>query len=158
MSITGIPSSAFNQNPLDAASKLLQQDFQQIGQDLKSGNMAAAQQDFSTLKNDLQTQTTSSLHHVHNNHKLSAGAGNLIDQNSLLQELNQLGQTLSSGNLSAAQQAYAALQTQSTVQSPVTTISGHHTEPPVYQPPVTTIGGRHYTEPPVPDNPVSAIA
>ena len=153
MSITGIPSSTFYQNPLDA-SKLLQQDFKQIGQDLKSGNLAAAQQDFFTLKNDLQTQTSSSLHHIHNNHILSVGAGNLTDQNSLLQELNQLGQTLSSGNLSAAQQAYAALQTQ----SPVTTIGGHHTEPPVYQPPVTTIGGRHYMEPPVPGNPVSTIA
>jgi len=154
MSITGIPSSTFNQNPLDAANKLFQQDFKQIGQDLKSGNLSAAQQDFSKLKNDLQTPTTSSLHHVHNNHILNAVAGNLSDQNSLLQELNQLGQTLSCGNLSAAQQAYAALQTQ----SQVSTISGHHTEPPVYQPPVTTIGGRHYMEPPVPGNPVSTIA
>ncbi len=153
MSITGIPSSTFNQNPLDA-SKLLQQDFKQIGQDLKSGHLSAAKEDFSTLKNDLQTQTTSSLHHVHNNEKLSVGAGNLTDQNSLLQELNQLGQTLSSGNLSAAQQAYATLQ----AQSPVSTIGRHHTEPPVYRPPITTIGGRHPMEPPVHGNPISAIA
>jgi hypothetical protein len=127
MSITGIPSSTFNQYPLDAASKLFQRDFKQIGQDLESGNLSAAKQGFSILQKDLQTQGGCTPRGVYNNHILRAGAGDLTNQNSLLQELDHLSQTLDSGSLSAAQQAYAALQTQSTV----ATIGGHHTEPPV---------------------------
>jgi transcriptional regulator of heat shock response len=160
MSITGIASSVLNQNSLDAASKLFQQDFKQIGQDLKSGSLSSAKQDFATLQNDLLTKTASSLHQIHNNHILSTGAANLTDQNSqsLVQDLTQLGQSLSSGNLSAAQQAYAALQTQSSAQTTTTGIGGHYTEPPVYHPPVTTLGIRNNMEPPVAGNPISMMA
>ncbi|MBZ5665016.1 MAG: hypothetical protein LAO30_10470 [Acidobacteriia bacterium] len=137
MSISGIPSSTFSQYPLSAASKLCQQDWKQLGQDLKSGNLSAAQQDLSALQQDLQSQGDSSVNLYHNHHRLAVPIGELTNQNSLLQQLNQLGQDLASGNLSASQQAYAALQEQSTV---------------------STIGGRHHTSPPVKGSTISAVA
>lgn len=136
MSIFGVPISTFNPYPLTAASSLYQQDFKQLGQDLKSGNLAAAQKDFSTLQQDLQSLGGPSVNRFHHHHRISTGIGDLTNQDSLLQDLSQFGQDLASGNLSAAQQAYAALQTQ----PPVST-GGilHHTEPPVSAPPVSLV-------------------
>ena len=147
MSISGIPISAFNPYPPSAASSLYQQDFKQLGQDLKSGNLATAQKDLSTLQQDLESLGGSSAHHLHNHHRIGTGglfgassstaSGESTNQGSLLQDLNQIRQSLASGNLSAAQRAYAALQP---------------------QPPVSTGGIWHYTEPPVSAPPVSLVA
>jgi len=169
MSISGILSSSFSQNQLSGASTLYQPELQQLGKDLQSsnlsaaqsdfaalqkafsqppagsaviaspfsstastsnpaiqafnqlaadlqsGNLAAAQKDFSTVEQDLQsangTQATS---HFHHHHHLSGGGGSggSTNQTSLLQDLNQVGQSLTSGNLSGAQRAYATLQQQ----------------------------------------------
>jgi hypothetical protein len=91
-------SSAPSSNPVAQA-------FQQLSSDLKSGSLSAANQDYSTIQQKLNNSGSSS--HVHHHHA-SAGTA----ESSLLQELNQLGQELSSstlsGNLSAAQQAYGA--------------------------------------------------
>lgn len=137
MSISGISSSSTNQYQLSAATNLYQQNLKQLGQDLTSGNLSGAQQDFATLQQSLANQNASPASHVHNHHRFRAGAGDFTDSNSLLQQLNQIGQDLSSGNLSAAQQAYAALQA---------------------QPTAATIGGHNNMEPPVPGSPVSAMA
>jgi hypothetical protein len=137
MSISAIPSSTFSPYPLSAASNLYQQDFKQLGQDLKSGNLAAAQKDFSTIQQDLQSLGGPSIPHSHHRYRVGIGDGNLINSSSLLQDLNQVGQALASGNLSAAQQAYAALQA---------------------QPPVSTGGILHHPEPPVSDPAVSLVA
>ena len=136
MSISGVPISTFSPYPLSAASNPYQQDFKQLGQDLKSGNLSAAQKDFSTLQQDLQSLSNISANRLHQHHRISTRIGDLINQDSLLQDLNQLGQDLASGNLSAAQQAYAALQTQ-----PPVSVGGilHHTEPPVSAPPVSLV-------------------
>ena len=68
MSIVGIlASSALSlltpsaQNP----TKTLKQDFQQLGQDLKSGNLSAAQSDFTALQ-----QTSQHPHLPYRRHKL----------------------------------------------------------------------------------------
>jgi hypothetical protein len=135
MSISGVPSSTFSPYPLGGASNPYQQDLKQLGQDLKSGNLSAAQQDLSTLQQDLQSMGGPSTNHFHHHHRLSTGSGDLTNQNSLLQDLNQLGLDLASGNLSAAQQAYAALQ----AQPPVSTGGLHHTEPPVSALPVSLV-------------------
>jgi hypothetical protein len=105
---------AFAQTPTSAsasstASNPVAQAFQQLSSDLKSGNLSGAKQDYSTIQQDISNRT--SLAHSHQRHIGGGGSGGA--QNSLLQDLNQLGQDLSSstflsGNLSAAQQAYGS--------------------------------------------------
>jgi hypothetical protein len=94
-------SSSTTSNPVAQA-------FQQLASDLKSGNLAGAKQDYSTIQQDLSSQTGP--RRAHFQHRSGGGGG---DQSTLLQDLNQLGQDLSSstflsGNLSAAQQAYGS--------------------------------------------------
>jgi len=154
MSISGIPSSTFSPYPLGAASNLYQQDFKQLGQDLKSGNLSAAQsdfaalqaafsqpsattgsatnpvaqafiqlgtdlksgnlsaaqKDFSAVQQDLQNRGNLSTTHFHHHSHHGGGGGDSSTQNSLLQDLTQVGQNLTSSNLAGAQQAYATLQ------------------------------------------------
>ncbi len=93
-----------------ATSNPITQAFNQLASDLQSGNLAAAQKDYSTLQQDLQSQSGAG-HHLHNHHRINAG-GDSTSQNPLLQDLNQLGQSLTSSNLTGAQQAYAMLQQQ----------------------------------------------
>jgi outer membrane protein assembly factor BamD (BamD/ComL family) len=98
MSVSGISSSSLfnyeNQN-VQNKTQQMQQEFQQLGKDLQSGNLSAAQSDFATLQ-QLQPQTSSTS---------SAQSGNPIAQ-----EFNQLATDLKSGNLSAVQQDYSAIQ------------------------------------------------
>jgi len=112
MSIAGILSSSFLQNQLSAASSPYRKDMQQLSQALQSGNLSAAQKDFSTFQQDLQNLGVPSTNHLHHHHHRSVGSGDSSTQNSLIQDLNQIGQALTSGNLSGAQQAYATLQQQ----------------------------------------------
>lgn len=122
MSISGILSGSYSQNPLSAAKSNYQQQLQQLSQDLKAGNLTAAQSDFATLQkaahNDFSTvqqalqnsNSTGPANPIHHHH-ISARGGS-SEENSLLQNLSQVGQSLASGNLSSAQQAYATLQQQ----------------------------------------------
>jgi hypothetical protein len=73
-----------------------QQEFQQLGKDLSSGNLTAAQSDFAALQKDMP-QTSSS-------------ASTAQSTNPIAQAFSQLSQDLKAGNLSAAQQDYANLQ------------------------------------------------
>jgi outer membrane protein assembly factor BamD (BamD/ComL family) len=66
-------------------------EFQQLGQDLQSGNLTQAQQDYTTLSQNLPGASQSST-------------------NPLLQAFAQLGKDLQSGNLQAAQQDYTTVQ------------------------------------------------
>jgi len=76
------------------------QAFNQLSQDLKSGNLSAAQQDYATIQQDFQNHASRAHHHHH-------GGGN--GEGEISQLLQQLGQDLQSGSLSAAQQAYSTL-------------------------------------------------
>ena len=64
MSVSGISSSSlFDYNTQSVQNKMqqFQQEFQQLGQDLQSGNLSAAQSDFATLQQYApQTNSTSS--------------------------------------------------------------------------------------------------
>lgn len=99
MSLSGISSSSLfsyetqgqNQNKLQQ----FQREFQQLGKDLQSGNLSAAQTDFATLQ-QMAPQGTSST--------------SSTSSNPLQQAFQHLGQDLQSGNLSSAQQAYTTLQ------------------------------------------------
>jgi outer membrane protein assembly factor BamD (BamD/ComL family) len=98
MSVSGISSSSlFNYGTENVQNKIkqIQQEFQQLGQDLQSGNLSAAQSDFATLE-QLMPQ---------NNSTSSAQSNNPIAQ-----AFNQLSQDLQAGNLSAAQQDYSTIQ------------------------------------------------
>ncbi|MGA7755492.1 MAG: hypothetical protein WCB05_21865 [Candidatus Sulfotelmatobacter sp.] len=94
MSVSGILSSNLfsyqNQNVNN--NQQFQQDFAQLGQDLQSGNLTAAQSDLSTLE-QLKPQATTS-----------------TQNNPVAQAFSQLSQDLQSGNLSAAQQDYTNVQ------------------------------------------------
>jgi hypothetical protein len=106
------PTSTATSNPITQA-------FNQLASDLQSGNLAAAQKDYSTLQQDLQSQSGMG-HHLHNHYHMRTGdpfggannpsSADSTTQPSLLQEPTQIGQSLTSGNLTAAQQTYATLQ------------------------------------------------
>jgi outer membrane protein assembly factor BamD (BamD/ComL family) len=93
-------------------SNPVSQALSQLGSDLQSGNLSAAQSDFSTLQQDLQngqsTQGTQGFHH----HRQHGGPifENQNGQNSATSLFGQLGQDLQAGNLTAAQQTYSTLQ------------------------------------------------
>lgn len=100
MSIAGIASSALFSilNGVQSAhspQNNFQSEFQQLGQDLQSGNLTQAQQDYTTLSQNFPNATQS-----------SANAAN----NPIAQAFNSLSQDLQSGNLTAAQQDYANIQ------------------------------------------------
>jgi hypothetical protein len=100
---------AFRQSSSTSTSSPVTQAFQQLATDLKSGNLSAAQKDYTTIQQDLNT----SKGHLHGHHHLKSSSN--PDENPLLQDLTQLGQDISSANLSssaqtAAQQAYVSMQ------------------------------------------------
>jgi hypothetical protein len=82
-------------------------DLNQLTQDLQSGNLSAAQQDYVTLSNDALNGVTSSTATTSasgiTTALLSAIAGSSASSGSFVSELNQLGTDLSNGDLSNAQ-------------------------------------------------------
>ncbi len=96
---TASTSTSSTGTATSSTQSTIEQEFNQLGQDLQSGNLTAASQDYAQLQQDFQTAGAE--HHHHHHHQ----GGNQISQ-----LLNQLGQDLQSGDLSDAQQAYATLQ------------------------------------------------
>jgi len=98
MSVTSISSdylfNSANQG-LQNGTKQTQQAFQQLGRDIESGDLSAAQSDLATLERIMPqyTSTTSAL-----------------SDNSVTDSFNQLSQDLQAGNLTAAQHDYSTLQ------------------------------------------------
>jgi hypothetical protein len=88
------------------ATSTLAKAFQALGQDLKAGNLAASQADFATIQQDAQQQSSGQTQGHHHHH----GGGSSQASNTLEQAFTSLGTALQSGNLSAAQQAYATFQ------------------------------------------------
>ncbi|MGB8886023.1 MAG: hypothetical protein WCC87_04825 [Candidatus Korobacteraceae bacterium] len=98
MSVAGISSSSlfnYNTQSVQNQKQQFQQEFQQLGQDLQSGNLSAAQSDFATLQ-QYAPQTNSS----------SSSQSN----SPIAQEFSQLAKDIQSGNTSAAQQDYSTIQ------------------------------------------------
>jgi len=100
-------SAATSTSATSPASNSIQQAFVQLGQDLRSGNLSAAQQDYSNVQNDAQSQGAQAHHHHHHHGSVEQPQN---AQNSITQLFSQLGQDLQNSNLSAARQAYASLQ------------------------------------------------
>ncbi|MFZ1917534.1 MAG: hypothetical protein WAU58_08175 [Terriglobales bacterium] len=105
MSISGIFSSSFSNNQISSQYQLTNSEFQQLGQDLATGNLSSAQSDFAILQQAfMQPVATAS----------SAS-------NPLAQAFQQLSSDLKSGNLTAAQKDYSTIQ-----QDMKSQFSGHH--------------------------------
>jgi len=102
VSVTGISGStflqAFNPAPPQNKTQQFQKEFQQLGQDLQSGNLAQAQSDFATLRQNAPAGSP-----------LSASNSN-NSSSPIAQAFQQLSQALQSGNLSAAQSDFATIQ------------------------------------------------
>jgi hypothetical protein len=108
-------SGSTSGSPSGATANPAAQAFNQLVSDLQSGNLSAAQKDISTVQQTLQNSNgAGSTNRLHHDHHLSSGGGDgdSTSQNALLQQLSQIGQSPTSGNLSSAQQAYATLQQQ----------------------------------------------
>ena len=113
MSVSGILSNFFDPSSLNVQTKKqpIQQEFQQLGQDLQSGNLSAAQADFAALQSSSpQTSSTSS---PQNN-------------NPIAQAFKQLSQDLQSGNVSAAQSDFSTIQQDFQNQAAQTHPHHHH--------------------------------
>jgi len=100
MSVAGISSSnLFNINDSRrSVESEMKQEFAQLGQDLQSGNLSAAQTDFATLT-QMGPQSTS-----------SSSSSTAASNSPMAQAFAQLSKDLQSGNLSAAQQDFATIQ------------------------------------------------
>jgi hypothetical protein len=109
MSVSGISSMNFQDFHIQTMQSRMQQfrqEFQQLGQDLQSGNLSAAQADFATLQ------------------QLGPQANAAQGTDSITQDFNLLAQDLKSGNLSAAQQDFTKIQQD--VQTQPTHAHHHH--------------------------------
>jgi hypothetical protein len=112
MSITTLLSNISKPVQLGDVGNTTKKQLQQLSQDLKTGDLAAAQKDYATVQQDLKKAVgkpePNQLIHPHHHF----GGGSSSSQTSLLQEINQLGQSLATNDLSGAQQAYSTLQQQ----------------------------------------------
>lgn len=105
MSVAGILSSGWNTGSITSQYQLTNSEFQQLGQDLASGNLSAAQSDFATLQQAFgQTSASSS------SSSSSSSASSTSTSNSITQAFQQLSSDLSSGNLTAAQKDYSTIE------------------------------------------------
>src|SRR5271169_6053874 len=95
----------------------IKSEFQQLGQDLLSGNLTQAQSDFATLAQNLPGASQSTA--------ASTNPAATASNNPLLQAFAQLGQDLQSGNLQGAQQDFTNLQ-QDLQQTSSQQVGGHH--------------------------------
>lgn len=88
-------------------------DLNQLAQDLQSGNLSAAQQDYVTLSEDALNGATSSTANSSASgitpNLLSAIASSSSGSSSFLNQLNELGSDLQNGDLTSAQQDMLAL-------------------------------------------------
>ena len=106
-SISGLLSSNFFAQSIQSTKgQQFQQEFQQLGQDLQSGNLSAAQSDFTSLQS-------------------GASSSQAPKNNPIVQAVDQLGQDLQSGNTTADQKDVTQIQQDLNArQSP-----GHHRHP-----------------------------
>jgi outer membrane protein assembly factor BamD (BamD/ComL family) len=105
----------------------IREQFQQLGQDLQSGNLAQAQTDYASLSKDFPgaNQAGTAVVPTTGTTPAATGSTTTTGGTSLSQEFAQLGQDLQSGNLQGAQQDYTNLQ-QTAQQNVAQQVGGHH--------------------------------
>jgi hypothetical protein len=101
-----------NNTSITANGNPVVQAFAKLGQDLQSGNLQAAQQDFTTIQQDAPQNTAQvSVHHQRHHHvESSSNSSSSQQSSSLAHDFSQLANSLQSGNILAAQSAFATLQ------------------------------------------------
>jgi hypothetical protein len=98
------------------------QDFQQLGQDLKSGNLSAAQSDITALQLNVAQQSASAFMTAPTTAPTSASqTGSAISQ-----DFAKLSSDLQSGNLAGAQADFTSLVQAFQSQGAQSQVSGHH--------------------------------
>src|SRR5579872_5726882 len=112
----------------------IKEQFQQLGQDLQSGNLTQAQTDYATLSKEFPGATQASTAAAATTAAATTAATTGATPStgttttgtpSIAQQFAQLGQDLQSGNLQAAQQDYTNLQ-QTAQQNGSQQVGGHH--------------------------------
>jgi outer membrane protein assembly factor BamD (BamD/ComL family) len=88
------------QTATESPAQQVQQDYTQLASALQNGNLASAQSAFSALTQALQTQSGTNA---------SSTATSTNSNDPIANDLNALGQALTSGNLTQAQSAFAQL-------------------------------------------------
>lgn len=101
-------ANANSTTTVDSSTSSLADAFKTLGQDLQSGNLSAAQSDFTTVQNDLQQATNQAPPPPPP--PPPSNTSTSTSTNSILKELNALGEALSSSDLTSAQTAYSTLQ------------------------------------------------
>lgn len=96
--------SALSATNTPSKFKQFQQEFQQLGKDLQTGNLVKAQTDLVTL-----TQNSPFLHTGATASGATGGSAS-ASNNPIAQAFNQLAQDLQAGNVSAAQQDFSTIQ------------------------------------------------
>lgn len=109
----GAQNSQSSQNHVSGFQQI-RTEFQQLGQDLQSGNLQGAQRDFTNLQQNLQQISSQQVggHHRHHHRTESSESSSSPTQqsNPIVQAFSALAQDLQAGNLSGAQSAFATLQ------------------------------------------------
>jgi outer membrane protein assembly factor BamD (BamD/ComL family) len=120
MSIAGIASTALfsllnnvqnTQKSNHGNFQQIEAEFNQLGQDLQSGNLAQAQQDYATLSQNFPT---------------AGQSGSTTSNNPITQAFNALSQDLQNGNISAAQKDYSTIQQDFQQQQNTSQVHHHH--------------------------------
>ena len=111
MSVAGILGNGFSGGAISSQYKVTNSEFQQLGQDLTSGNLSAAQSDFAVLQQAFGQTLTSS----------SSSTSASSTSNPIAQAFQQLSSDLKSGNLTGAQKDYSTIQ-----QDMQSQFGGHH--------------------------------
>lgn len=97
----------------ESGSTSLVDELNTLGQDLQSGDLSAAQSDYTTLQNDLEqasNQAPPPPPPPNFSNTQASDSTTSTSSSTLLEELNALGDALSSSDLTSAQTAYATLQ------------------------------------------------
>ncbi|HTZ30953.1 MAG TPA: hypothetical protein VMH31_00750 [Methylomirabilota bacterium] len=119
MSVSGISSSNFFQsltsNSLESNFQTFKKEFQQLGQDLQSGNLSQAQADFAAMESPAQP--------------VSSSSQSTSTSSSLSSAFQQLATDLQSGNLTAAQSDFSTIQQDLQQQSASVQHHHHHHHP-----------------------------
>ncbi len=97
-SISGILASTFAHQQTAPPATPYQQQIQQLGQALQSGNLSAAQSDFATLQQAFSQPAT------------TTGPASTNTSSPVNQSFSQLASDLQSGNLAAAQKDFSTVQ------------------------------------------------
>ncbi len=122
--LAALQSDLSTQPSSSASPNLASQTLNQLAQDLQTGNLTAAQSDVATLQQNMQQGAGHGQHH----HAHVSASSNGLAQ--LQQSFSELGQALQSGNLSSAQQAYAAIQADTAALAPLGSSNSYNASSP----------------------------